>query len=119
ASADLIVPVPLHPAKARKRGYNQSECFAQGLSSSLGIPVDAGILFRSVSTESQTRKNRYDRYENMKRAFGIKKTETINGKHILLVDDVLTTGATLEACAACLQNGFPEKISIITLAFAG
>lgn len=119
ASADLIVPVPLHPAKIRKRGYNQSECFAQGLSSSLNIPVDSGILYRSVSTASQTQKGRFERYENMRNAFGIKNSQAVKGKHILLVDDVLTTGATLEACAGCLQTGFPEKISIITLAFAG
>lgn len=118
-SADMIIPVPLHPAKIRKRGYNQSECFAQGLSASLAVLVDSGILFRTAFTESQTRKSRYDRYENMKKAFGVKNLESVKGKHILLVDDVLTTGATLEACAACLQTGFPEKISIITLAFAG
>jgi len=119
AEADMIIPVPLHPAKIRRRGYNQSECFAAGLSAVLNIPVNNSILSRSVSTVSQTKKSRFERYENMKGAFSIRNSELLKEKHVLLVDDVLTTGSTLEGCAACLETGMPKKISILTLAFAG
>ncbi|MDN3587256.1 ComF family protein [Pedobacter aquatilis] len=115
---DLIIPVPLHKKKLRIRGYNQSTFIAEGISEKMNVPLDENTLVRITSTESQTKKSRYSRYENMKDVFGITNPDVIKGKHILLIDDVITTGATLEACAnALLENG-AEKVSIAALAFA-
>ncbi|WP_421945908.1 ComF family protein [Pedobacter sp.] len=116
--ADILIPVPLHKKKLRIRGYNQSSFIAEGISEIMNIPLDEEILIRNTSTESQTKKNRYNRYENMKDVFGIAKPEKIKGKHILLIDDVVTTGATLEACANVLLECGAEKVSIAALAFA-
>jgi ComF family protein len=114
---DLIIPVPLHPAKQKKRGYNQSEAFANGLSHSLQIPVNLDLK-RSVSTDTQTRKSRFVRYENMKDVFRLKSHSDLVNKHVLLVDDVITTGATVEACGVELLNVNGLKMSIATIAFA-
>ncbi|WP_231458866.1 MULTISPECIES: ComF family protein [unclassified Pedobacter] len=115
---DLIIPVPLHRKKLRIRGYNQSSFIAEGVAEKMNIPLDEKILVRNTSTESQTKKSRYNRYENMKDVFGIAYQELIKGKHILLIDDVITTGATLEACANTLLENGAEKVSIAALAFA-
>jgi ComF family protein len=115
--ADIIIPVPLHPAKLKKRGYNQSECIANGLSAVLNIPVSINNLIRLENTETQTKKARYARYENLINAFSImEKLEFVN-KHIMLVDDVMTTGATLEACSILLQQIEGVEISICTIAY--
>ncbi len=116
--ADIIVPVPLHPSKLRDRGYNQSAFFAKGLSASMGRAVEEHALARHQATESQTRKSRYQRYENTVDTFSVRGREAIAGKHVLLVDDVLTTGATLEACAHVLLVGGAAKVSIVTIAKA-
>ncbi len=118
ACCDLILPVPLHPYRLRKRGYNQSECIAQGLSKVFGIPVLTGNLTRSGTTESQTRKNRFDRFLNMEGKFQVNGPEEIMDKKVLLVDDVITTGATLEACAIVLLEAGCEEVNILTLAVA-
>lgn len=118
ADIDFIVPVPLHQRKLRSRGYNQSRFIAEGISAVLNIPMDEEILIRTVSTESQTRKNRFSRYENMKTVFKVAAKEKVTGKHILLIDDVITTGATLESCANALFNHGALKISIAAIAFA-
>src|SRR5690554_481737 len=97
--ADLIVPVPLHKKRLIQRGYNQSEYFGKGLSESMGIEIHTKIIKRTKHRKSQTTRNRYERYENTKGIFKVIKPENIVDQHILLVDDVLTTGATLEACA--------------------
>ncbi|WP_316737837.1 ComF family protein [Pedobacter aquatilis] len=115
---DLIIPVPLHNKKLRIRGYNQSTFIGEGIAEKMNIPLDEKTLIRSTSTESQTKKSRYSRYENMKDVFGIINPEVIKGKHILLIDDVITTGATLEACANILLESGAEKVSIAALAFA-
>ena len=116
--ADLIIPVPLHPAKFRKRGYNQSECIAKGLSSILSIPVSTTNLVRLENTETQTKKSRYARYENLINAFHILDTSEFINKHVMLIDDVMTTGATLEACSILLQKIEGVEISICTIAYA-
>lgn len=117
-SVDVIVPVPLHKRKLRKRGYNQSEWIARGLSESMKRPVSVDNLFRKTYTSTQTKKNRIERWENVKDVFGVRQPEEFSGKHILLVDDVVTTGATLESCAAQLLAIENVKVSIATLAYA-
>ncbi len=115
---DLIVPVPLHPQKQKMRGFNQSEWIAKGIGWSLQRPVSSGNLFRQVHTSTQTQKNRFERWQNVEGIFGVKNQNEFDGKHILLIDDVVTTGSTLEACAYQLLKLENIKVSIATLAFA-
>ena len=114
---DYIVPVPLHPNKLRKRGYNQSECIAEGLSAMLKIPVEKKTLFRAIENPTQTKKSVYERWENTNGIFDVENVETFEGKHVLLVDDVLTTGSTLIACVKALKKS-NCRVSIFTLASA-
>jgi ComF family protein len=113
---DLVIPVPLHKAKKAKRGYNQSMLIAAGISDILGIPASDEVLVRTRNTESQTNKTRAERVANMRDAFELR--EAVTGKHILLCDDVLTTGATLEACALALLKDKTVKISLATVGIA-
>ena len=114
----LILPVPLHPAKEKKRGYNQSLLFAQGLSESMGIEVGENILIRSNASETQTRKSRFARWENVQTVFRLTSAIPLENKHVLIVDDVLTTGATVEACIQELLPVKGIKISIAAMAWA-
>ena len=117
-NVDVIVPVPLNIMKEKKRGYNQSFIIAQGITKEFKRPILNNLIFRASNTESQTRKNRLARFHNMQDVFEINKNISINYKHILLIDDVITTGATLESCCTVLQS-FPDiKISIVTIAMA-
>ncbi len=115
---DLVVPVPLHPKRFRVRGYNQSSFIASGVAEKIEATVNEDVLVRGVYTESQTKKNRYNRYENMKDVFTVPDKTAVFQKNILLVDDVITTGATIEACANALTASGAGKVSIATLAFA-
>ena len=117
-TVDFVVPVPLHPKKQKLRGYNQSEWIAKGISESLKKPVSADNLQRNLHTATQTRKNRYERFENVENIFEVIRPEEFAGKHILLIDDVVTTGSTLESCAFQLLQIENVKVSIATLAFA-
>ena len=117
-SVDFVVPVPLHPKKQKLRGYNQSEWIANGISESLKKPVSVNNLQRNLHTSTQTRKNRYERWENVENIFEVIRPEEFAGKHILLIDDVVTTGSTLESCAFQLLQIENVKVSIATLAFA-
>lgn len=118
-SFDLIIPVPLHPDRLKSRGYNQSLCIAEGLSQALKVPLDNKTLCRSKATETQTHKSRFHRFENMVEVFTLMNAESLSGSHVLLVDDVITTGATLEACAIALLEKAPDlKISIMAVAYA-
>ncbi len=115
---DLILPVPLHYRKEKIRGYNQSDMLAQGISKSMQIPWRKDILFRQENTSTQTQMSRIDRFQNVKEAFQIKRAEPIRNKHVLLVDDVMTTGATLEACGGKILEIEGVKLSLVTLVIA-
>jgi ComF family protein len=116
--AELVVPVPLHPKKLRRRGYNQSRMFAEGLASVMPARVEDRCLYRKVDSKTQTRKARYNRWENVENIFAVRNAEKIRGRHLLLVDDVITTGATLEACAQALLQVPDVRVSVATIAFA-
>jgi len=115
---DMIVPVPLHRKKQKDRGYNQSEYIAAGIAEAMKLPLNAKDLIRIVHTDSQTQKSRLDRYENMEDAFQCTDPERFRGRHILLVDDVLTTGATITSAARTLIEQGDCKVSIAVLAMA-
>jgi ComF family protein len=115
---DVIVPVPLHRNKLRSRGFNQSECFAKGLSSSLVKPVDTLSLERTVDTKTQTRKKKYQRWENVEGIFNLTPSHSLSNKHVLLVDDVITTGATIEAAWLALSRADGLRLSVASIAFA-
>ena len=118
ASADLIIPVPLHKDRQKKRGYNQSACFANGLAQKLKAKVELDNLVRVVATDTQTHKSRFARFENMQEVFKVIKPERLTGMHVLLVDDIVTTGSTLEACGIELLKIPGLKLSIATIAYA-
>lgn len=115
---DLIIPVPLHKRKQRERGYNQSEYWANGLAKSLSSTPDTHSLVRIQYTTTQTRKTRTERIKNVENAFEIKNADFLKGKSVLLVDDVITTGATLEACGHKLWESGIKSLNIATIAFA-
>ncbi len=114
---DCIIAVPLHPNKLKKRGYNQLTTFGQVLSQKLGIPMIENVLIKVSSSQTQTKKNRFDRSINVTEKFELLDYETIKNKHILLIDDIITTGATLEACSIQLLQSENIKISIATMAY--
>jgi len=116
AETDLMIPVPLHPEKLRQRGYNQSEYIAQGMSVYLKKPVNTSSLLRKVANPTQTRKSGFDRWENVEGIFTVSEPETLKEKHILLVDDVVTTGATMDACANTLLQVPGVRVSLASLA---
>lgn len=115
---DAVIPVPLHKSRLRKRGYNQSAHFAEGLAQALGIQVVIDNLIRTKATTTQTHKTRFERAENMHQVFAIADINALTNKRVLLVDDVVTTGATLEACAAILLTVPGLRLSIATIAYA-
>ena len=115
---EVIVPVPLHPRKQRSRGYNQSERIARGIAAVTGLPVDTGAVVRLKDTETQTRKAAYERWENVAGIFRLTDPKRFIGRHVLLVDDVLTTGATTTACADAFAEVEDVRISVLTLAVA-
>ena len=113
---NALVPVPLHPAKLRRRGYNQSEWIARGIEQVTGIEVYTEWLYHSQNTKSQTGKNIYERWLDTRTAYETDSELDLSDKHILLVDDVVTTGATLLACAQALYLHGKPRISCLTLA---
>ncbi|MBN3034994.1 MAG: ComF family protein [Bacteroidales bacterium] len=116
---DMVVPVPLHPRRLRQRGFNQSAVLAAVMAGPLHVHCDDKALVRTKASATQTRKSRWARWENVSEIFSVPDQDTIRGKHILLVDDVITTGATLEACANALLAVEGVRVSVATLAFTG
>lgn len=116
-SFDMIIPIPLHKKKLRQRGYNQCEYIGRGLAEALEIPIEIDVLHRNIHNPSQTKRNREDRWKNVESIFSIDNPKKISGKHLLLIDDVVTTGATLEAACIPLLAVSGVRISIVTLAF--
>jgi ComF family protein len=115
---DYLIPVPLHRSKKRKRGFNQAEAIAWGISHITGIPVDTQNVFRARANTTQTKKGLFERWKNTIGLFEIQSMEHFKGKHVLIVDDVLTTGSTLEAVARSILSTSDVKISLVCLAIA-
>lgn len=115
---DFLIPVPLHPQKEKKRGYNQSEWIAQGIQSVWNCPVLSTVLRRTSSTESQTHKSGFERWNNVRSVFQAARPSELEGKHILIIDDVITTGSTIGACAEALLDIPDIQISLFSLAIA-
>jgi ComF family protein len=118
ADIDIIIPVPLHPARKRIRGFNQSECISAGISDVTGLPLITDALIRTVLSATQTNRSRYERWTNVEGIFRVTDKAAIRGRHILLVDDVITTGSTIEACVHELLEVEDVKVSVIALGCA-
>lgn len=119
SGVDVVIPVPLHKKKLKSRGYNQVEEFGREISKSLQIPYLDNVLLKTSLTTTQTIKARLARWGNIEESFVLANQDLIKNKHVLLVDDLITTGSTLEACAAVLQKAGGVKISVATMAIAG
>lgn len=114
--ADMLVGVPLHKSRMNQRGFNQADWIAEGLSEALSIPARTDVLIRKRFKSSQTRKNRMERWENVETVFDVPDYREVAGKNIILVDDVLTTGATLEACAVEMFRAGCRSVGVLTIA---
>jgi ComF family protein len=117
-TANMLIPVPLHKKKFRERGYNQVTTFGLALSKELGIPYNDSLLFRTTYSKTQSQKNRLDRSEGIDAVFDVYFNDKDHDKHYLLVDDVITTGATLEACSRALLKIPGARVSIVCMAMA-
>lgn len=117
-NVDVIIPVPLHPSKMRIRGFNQSETISMGLADSTRLPIDIKSMERSLISATQTNKSRYERWANVEGIFRVSDPHPLKGKHILLVDDVITTGSTIESCTNELLKIEGVRVSVVALAFA-
>ncbi len=115
---DALIPLPLFPVKEKRRGYNQATILCEGIAEVMNIEILRDIIVRIQPTETQTKKGRIERWQNMEEKFELSKPEKIQHKHVLLVDDVVTTGATLEACGQELIQASNTKLSIATLCYA-
>jgi ComF family protein len=115
---EVVLPVPLHKRKLKKRGYNQSAYFANGLAQSMGVHFMEDGLTRVKDTETQTNKSRYERWENVKDIFQVNRKAELAGKHVLLVDDIITTGATVESCVHTLANAQVASVSVASIGYA-
>jgi ComF family protein len=114
---DVIIPVPLHKKRLHERGYNQVTTFCEALEKNLAIPIIDSVLVKSINLKSQIQKSKENRLETNKNVFSIENAHKIEGKHVLLVDDIFTTGATIEACAKEILKVKNTRISIVTMAY--
>ena len=117
ASIDALVPVPLHPQALSKRGFNQAALICEGIGQVWHKPVLTGAIARTKHTSTQTKQTRAERWDNMENAFTIKDPTSIKGKHLLIIDDVITTGATIEACGKTLLSIAGVKVSVAAAAY--
>lgn len=118
-SVDIVIPIPLHPMKTMQRGYNQSEYIARGIADTMSVDIDSRSVIRRVNTLSQALRPHRERWKNVENIFSVRTPEKLAGKHILLVDDVFTTGATITSCAEAIYQSVPNvRISIATLSVA-
>lgn len=117
-AVDVIIPIPLHYKKLKSRGFNQSEWFAKGIAKTLNKKLDVNSLERITETSTQTKKKKYQRWENVEGIFKVKESQALINQHVLIVDDVITTGATIEAAWEALKEIEGVKISVISIAFA-
>ena len=117
-AVDALIPLPLYADKEHKRGYNQATVICNGMAAEMNIPVLNNVVIRRHATETQTRKQRTERWDNVKDSFTVTNPGELNGKHLLLVDDVVTTGASLEACGSVMLEVENVQLSIATLAYA-
>lgn len=115
---DTIVPIPLHKKKLKKRGFNQAESIAAGLAESMSKELELNSVYRVTESSTQTKKSRYKRWENVSDIFKLKNGHQLDGKHVLLVDDVITTGATMEACLQVMSRATNVKLSVAAIAFS-
>lgn len=114
--ANMVIPVPLHVHKLKKRGYNQSETFARGLATSMKTECAVDVLIRTHASGTQTKKSRFVRWKNVEEIFKVTNPDKLKGKHVLLVDDVVTTGSTLESCASKILETEATRVSAVTIA---
>lgn len=114
---DVLLPIPIHPKKQKKRGYNQSHFIAKGISNVTGLSVDKTSIIKQINTSSQTKKSRFERHNNVNDSFKLIDRNTLQNKHILLIDDVVTTGSTVETCGNLLKEIPGVQLSLLTIAF--
>ena len=117
-AVDALIPLPLFPAKEKRRGYNQATLLCEGMAESMNVPVLYNIIIRPQHTETQTKKGRIERWKNMEGKFILSAPDAIRNKHLLLVDDVVTTGATFEACGNELLKAENVQLSLASLCVA-
>ena len=117
-SIDALIPLPLYPSKEKKRGYNQATVLCEGISDIMNIPILNNAVLRKRYTDTQTKKGRSERLQNVDGSFELADPGAVHQKHVLLVDDVITTGATLEACGVVIKEATDVKLSIATLAWS-
>jgi len=115
---DALIPLPLFPAKEKRRGYNQATVLCEGIAESMQVPILKDVITRPQHTDTQTKKGRIERWQNMEGKFVLTKPEAMNNKNVLLIDDVITTGATFEACGIELLKGENVRLSIAALCYA-
>ncbi len=119
ANIDCMVPVPLHKSKLAVRGYNQSGLIADGIGEITGVPVLKNVVVRNKKTATQTRKGFYDRWGNVSAVFEVRSPEMLRGKHVLLIDDVITSGSTIASCASAILSSCEDvKVSVVSVAVA-
>ncbi len=118
SEVDVIIPIPLHPKRQKKRGYNQAGWIAMGIGKAMGKPIDTTSVRRTVATSTQTKKSKFDRWKNVENIFEVATPEKLQYKHVLVVDDVITTGSTIEACLHTILEIEGTQVSVAAIGAA-